>query len=69
MQALIVVGAALALLGLVAVALRQPYAVWFPLLLLATLLLAILPARLRQYRQHYETIELRRMNSMDAVNS
>ncbi|HXJ72618.1 MAG TPA: hypothetical protein VNM37_07185, partial [Candidatus Dormibacteraeota bacterium] len=66
---LIALGASLAFLGLVGLSLHQPYSVWFPLLLLATLLLVILPTRLRHYRRHYETIELRRMNSMDTVNS
>ena len=66
---LIALGASLAFLGLAGLSLHQPYTVWFPLLLLATLLLVILPTRLRHYRRHYETIELRRMNSMDTVNS
>jgi hypothetical protein len=47
----------------------QPYAVWFPLLLLGGLLVGILPVRLRQYRRHYETLELRRMSSLDTAAS
>jgi hypothetical protein len=54
------------IVGIAAVAVGQPYAVWFPLLLLGVLLLAILPLRLRQYQRGYEDLELRRMASMDA---
>jgi hypothetical protein len=64
--ALIVLGAVAGLAGLVAVGTRQPYAVWFSLLLFAVLLLGICPFRLRQYRRHYEQTELRRMAAIDA---
>jgi hypothetical protein len=69
LTSLIVAGSVLAVLGLVALAMHQPYAVWFPLLLLGGLLVGILPARLRQYRRHYETLELRRMASLDTAAS
>jgi purine-cytosine permease-like protein len=63
---LIAMGVISAIVGIAAIAFGQPYAVWFPLLLLGVLLLAILPFRLRQYRRGYEDLELRRMASMDA---
>jgi len=63
---LIAMGVISVILGIAAVAVGQPYAVWFPLLLLGVLLLAILPFRLRQYQRGYEDLELRRMASMDA---
>jgi hypothetical protein len=52
--------------ALVALAGGQPYAVWFPLLLGAVLLLSICPYRLREYQKKYEELELRRMTSLDA---
>jgi hypothetical protein len=64
--ALIAMGIISAVVGVAAVAIGQPYAVWFPLLLLGVLLLAILPFRLRQYQRGYEDLELRRMVAMDA---
>ena len=64
---LIGIGGAATLLGLVALTLRQPYAVWFPCLLVGALLLLILPFRLRQFQRHYEELELRRMVSLDAA--
>ena len=53
--------------GVVALTLKQPYAVWFPLLLGAALLLGIIPFRLRNYLKHYEDLELRRMTAIDAL--
>lgn len=67
LTALMALGGILAMIGLAALALRQPYAVWFPLILIAVLLLSILPSRLRHYRRQYEELELRRMASMDAA--
>jgi hypothetical protein len=63
---LIAVGVIAAVIGLAAVVVGQPYGVWFPLVLIGVLLLAILPFRLRQYQRGYEDLELRRMVSMDA---
>ena len=53
--------------GLAALALRQPYAVWFSLQLLGGLCASIFPFRLRRYRQQFREQELRRMASMDLV--
>jgi hypothetical protein len=63
--ALIGFGCALAVAGLAAVLARQPYAVWFPLVLGAVLLLSIVPSRLRDMRRNYEDQELRRMAALD----
>ena len=66
-RVLIGVGVAFALGGLAAVALRQPYGVWYVLLLLGVLLVVIFPFRLRRYQDRYREFELRRMTSMDAT--
>ena len=52
--------------GVIALLLKQPYGVWFPLLLLGLLLLLILPLRVRDFRRSYETLEMRRMSSLDS---
>jgi hypothetical protein len=64
---LIGAGTASALGGLAAVALRQPYQVWYALLLLGVLVVMIFPFRLRRYQDRYREFELRRMTSMDAT--
>lgn len=66
-RVLIGVGAASTLGGLTAVALRQPYGVWYALLLFGVLDVVIFPFRLRRYQDRYREIELRRMTSMDAA--
>ncbi len=66
---LIGLGALSALAGSIAFATRQPYAVWFPLVLVGVLLLTILPFRLRDLRRGYEEAELRKMMANDAVQS
>lgn len=65
-RGLIALGALSTAAGLVALTTRQPYGVWFVLLLLGILLLAILPARLKDYKRHYHDLELRRMAALDA---
>jgi hypothetical protein len=66
-RVLIGVGVASVLGGLAAVALRQPYGLWYALLLLGVLLVVIFPFRLRSYQDRYREFELRRMTSMDAT--
>jgi hypothetical protein len=66
-RALIGVGVASSLGGLAAIALRQPYGVWYALLLIGVLLVVIFPFRLRRYQDRYREFELRRMTSMDAT--
>jgi hypothetical protein len=63
--ALIGIGAICTVAGGVALWLRQPYGVWFTLLLLGVLLLGILSFRVRDFQRQYANLELRRMASMD----
>jgi len=62
---LIGLGAVAVLLGLVALALRQPYGVWFPLLAIGVLVTSVLPFRLKQFQKQYQELELRRMVAID----
>ena len=66
-RVLIGAGVASALGGLAALALRQPYGVWYALLLLGVAVVVIFPFRLRSYHDRYREFELRRMTSMDAT--
>ena len=61
------VGGVFVLGGLAAVALRQPYGVWYAVLLLGVLVVVIFPFRLRRYQDRYREFELRRMTSLDAT--
>jgi hypothetical protein len=63
---LIALGCVLSIAGIAAVMTRQPYAVWFPLVLGAALLLTIIPLRLRGFQRVYEDQELRRMTAFDS---
>jgi hypothetical protein len=63
---LILVGAAALLAGVVAVALGQPYAVYYPLLLGGVLLVGILAPMRPKLRQRYEEMELRQIAALDA---
>jgi hypothetical protein len=65
MTALAVSGAGLTIAGVVAVAVSQPFAVWFTLLLPGLLLLAIFGTRIRGVRRSYAEAELRRIRAMD----
>jgi len=51
--------------GLVAVAVRQPYHVYFPLLLTGAIGLLVIGINRKAVRRRLESIELRRMESMD----
>jgi hypothetical protein len=68
-QFLIVLGVSCLVAGAFALIFRQPYGVTFPLLLIGSLLLGIIPFRLKQFQAHYEALELRRMKSLDALGS
>jgi len=57
MKALVVFGLMMLLLGLAALVLGQPYAVWYPPLLLAVLCTAIPLGTMRQIRKRYEALE------------
>jgi hypothetical protein len=63
---LIAVGFVLTFAGIWALSVGQPYAVWFPLLLIGIILEVVLATRLRHYKKSYEELEMRRMASMDA---
>ncbi len=52
--------------GVVALACSQPYAVYYPLLLLGVLVTVIPGGMLPVARKRYEALELRRMQAMDA---
>ena len=64
--ALGVSGLALLAVGLVALALGQPYAVWYPLVLLGALDPVLAFSLLPTARRRFEEIELRRMQALDA---
>jgi hypothetical protein len=66
-RALIFIGVSATVIGLVAVALRQPYGVWYILLLVGVLCALIFPFRLRRYEAQYRELELRRMTALDAA--
>jgi hypothetical protein len=51
--------------GLVALALGQPYAVWYPLLLMGVLDPVLAFSLLPSARRRFEEIELRRMRALD----
>lgn len=59
-------GVAMAALGLAALFIGQPYAVWYPPLLAGALFIALPLGLFRTVRRRYEAIELRRMESVDA---
>jgi hypothetical protein len=63
----IVIGSVFLVAGLVAVALSQPYVVYFPLLLIGFLSTVIMGSVLPIIRKRFEEAELRRMEAMDAV--
>jgi hypothetical protein len=60
-----VAGAASLLVGVVALLLQQPYAVYYPLLLGGILGMAIFGGQIPLLRRRYEQIELRKMAAMD----
>jgi len=67
LKVLVLLGAVSSVAAVIAIAGKQPYAVWFPLTLGGLILLSIIPIRLRQFHKHYRELELRRMNSIDAL--
>jgi len=69
MAALASAGGGLLVAGLVALALSQPYAVYFPLILGGIILLAVFGPGSRRARRAYEGVELRRMRAMDTAPS
>jgi hypothetical protein len=62
-----VLGAGLVLTGAVAVAVSQPYAVWYPLLLMGGLLMVMSFVLRAVARRAYTDAELRRMRAMNEI--
>lgn len=69
MVALIVAGGGLLVAGVVALALSQPYSVYYPLLLGGIVTVAVFGLAFRRARRAYEDVELRRMRAMDTAPS
>lgn len=65
-NALLFIGLASLIAGIVALGMAQPYAVYFPLLLLGVIIVAVMVMLRRTLSAHYEQLELKRMQSMDA---
>jgi hypothetical protein len=64
---LIATGILLVIAGVVAVAMKQPYAVWYPLLLGGAILTFALGVNLYSIKRRYDDLEIRRMTSMDTT--
>ena len=61
----IVLGILLTISGLVAITLKQPYAVWYVLLLPGVILTSVFGVNLRSIKRRYDDLEIRRMASLD----
>jgi hypothetical protein len=64
--ALIGLGNASLIVGVIALLFRQSFEVYFPLLLLGGILVGICGGNLPNIRRRYEQIELRKMTAMDS---
>lgn len=62
-------GVLLALAGIVALVQKQPYAVYYPLLLGGFICAPVFGVNLRTVRKRYDDLEIRRMTSIDAMRS
>ena len=65
MKISIALGILLTIAGLVAVALKQPYAVWYALLLPGAILTLVFSLNLPSIQRRYDELEIRRMTSVD----
>jgi hypothetical protein len=63
---MIVLGVTSLLVGFVALMLKQPYGVWYPLVLLGGILTVVLGSLFFTVRQRFLQIELRKMQGMDS---
>ena len=54
---------------IVAAVLKQPYAVWYALLLPGVILVFVFSLNLHSIQRRYDELEIRRMTSMDATGS
>lgn len=61
-----VLGGAAVALGGIAVAASQPYAVYYPLLLIGLIMVGVAVVTSRNLHKRYEDLELRKMRAMDA---
>jgi hypothetical protein len=62
----IAMGVILTVFGIVALTMRQPFAVWYGPLLVGVILATVLGFNLRTIRRRYDDLELRRMAALDA---
>ena len=65
-NALLFIGLVSLIAGVVALRMAQPYAVYYPLLLLGVIIVAVMAMLRRTLSARYEQFELKRMQSMDA---
>lgn len=68
-QISIVVGILLMIAGLVALVYKQPYAVWYALLLPGVILTSVFSLNLSSLQRRYDELEIRRMTSVDTLGS
>lgn len=64
---LIVFGILMTIAGIVAIASSQPYAVWYPLVLIGGILTFVCSGNFHTVKKRYDELEIRRMTSMDAT--
>ncbi|MEJ0088784.1 MAG: hypothetical protein WDM80_03385 [Limisphaerales bacterium] len=62
-------GILLTIAGLVAVVSKQPYAVWYALLLPGVILTLVFSLNLHSIQRRYDELEIRRMTSVDTMGS
>lgn len=65
----IVLGILLIIAGLVAAILKQPYLVWYALLLPGVILILVFSLNLHSIQRRYDELEIRRMTSVDTMGS
>lgn len=69
LKLLIAVCAAGLLLGLAALGLGQPYGVYYPLILVGVIGVAVPAGLLRSFKKRYDELELRRMSALDMTGA
>jgi len=62
---IIALGIVIGIVGLTALAIGQPYAVYYPLLLIAIIIVVVVGALRKGLPQRYEMLELKKMRAMD----
>jgi hypothetical protein len=65
----IVLGILLTIAGLAAAILKQPYSVWYALLLPGVILVLVFSLNLHSIQRRYDELEIRRMTSIDVMGS